>query len=37
MAELDKDLDYPEVLKNLLKEIKSENRRRGKSILSDYI
>ena len=37
VAEMDKDLDYSEVLKNLLKEIRSENRRRGKSILLDYI
>lgn len=37
VAEMDKDLDYSEVLKNLLKEIRSENHRRGKSILLDYI
>lgn len=37
ITELDKDLDYSEVLKKLLKEVKSENRRRGKSILLDYL
>ena len=36
IAEMDKDLDYSEVLKKLLKEIGSENRRRGQSILLDY-
>lgn len=37
IAKMDKDLDYSEVLKKLLKEIRSENRRRGQSILLDYI
>ncbi len=37
IAEMDKDLAYSEVLKKLLKEMRIENRRRGKSILSDYI
>ncbi len=37
IAEMDKDIDYSEVLKKLLKEIGSENRRRGQSILLDYI
>lgn len=34
---LDNDLDYSDILKNLLKKIEEENRRRGKSILLDYI
>ncbi|MCM1045944.1 MAG: YaaC family protein [Candidatus Gastranaerophilales bacterium] len=37
IAEQDKDLDYSEILKNLLKEIDEENRRCGKSILWPYI
>ena len=34
---LDSDLDYSDILNNLLKKIKEENGRRGKSILLDYI
>ncbi len=34
---LDNDLDYSDNLNNLLKKIKEENGRRGKSILLDYI
>lgn len=37
MPDLDRDLDYSDLLKNLLKEVKLENRRYGKSILSNYI
>lgn len=37
ITDLDKDLDYSEVLDKLLKEVKSESRRRGKSILLDYL
>ena len=37
MPELDQDLDYSDLLKNLLKEVDMENRRYGKSIFSDYI
>ena len=34
---LDNNLDYSDILKNLLKKIKEENCRLGKSILADYI
>lgn len=37
ITDLDKDLDYSEVLEKLLKEVKSESRRRGQSILLDYL
>lgn len=37
IVEMEKDLDYAEVLKKLLEEIVRENRRKGRSILSDYI
>lgn len=34
---LENDLDYSDILKNLLKKIDEENHRRGKSILLEYI
>lgn len=34
---IDKDIDYSDLLDKLLKEIELENRRCGRSILSDYI
>lgn len=35
--DLERDIDYSELLKGILKEVEFENRQYGKSVLSDYI
>ena len=37
IADIEKDFDYSDILKNILKEVERENRRLGKSILLNYI
>lgn len=37
ISDLEKDFDYSDILKNILKEVEQENRRLGKSILLNYI